>query len=122
MAVKIRTVKKTDTARRKYVRWSTSGANVDACSGNRANLPIATIRPASAGCKRFFIRAEIPAEDDQQEHAAYEGEGGAGEAHHVHGDGSVFSGGGIVVETEEQELIDGVADFVLRCLDQPQPD
>src|SRR3954452_2508902 len=40
IAVKIRTVKKIDTATRNSVRLSTSGANVDACDGYRKSLPI----------------------------------------------------------------------------------
>src|SRR3954469_12106218 len=98
IAVKIRIVKKAATANRKYVRWSTSGANVDACSGNRKSLSIANDRPASTGCKRFFVRAEIAAEDNQQKGAADQRERRPGETNHVHGDGAVLAGGGVVVK------------------------
>src|SRR3954453_4047915 len=121
IAMKISTVKNVATASRKYVRWSTSGANVDACSGNRASLPIANDRPASTGCKRFFVRAEIPAEHDQQEHAADQCESRSGKAHHVHRHGAVLARCRVVMETEQQQGIDRVADLVLRGFHQPEP-
>src|SRR5215469_15365063 len=111
MHVKIRTVKKTATASKKYSRWSTSGAKVEACSGNRGSLPISA---------NSFAGADVAAQHDEKENSAHQGECGAGESHDVHGDGAVLAGGGIVMETEQQQFIGRAADAVLGGLDQAE--
>src|SRR5947209_11187463 len=109
MQVKIRTVKKTATAIRKYSRWSTSGAVVDACTGNKGSLPIANFSRRRIS---VFAGANVAAQHDEDENAADQGERGAGEPHQVHGDGAVLTGGGVVVEAEEQQLVGRIADLI----------
>src|SRR4051794_18310452 len=120
IATKISTVKKIDTARRKYVRWSTSGANVDACSGNKASLPIANV---STGLRqKFLVPPEIAAEHDQQEHPADQRKCRPREPDHVHRDRPVLPRSGVVVEAVQQQGVHRAPDFVFRRLHQPQPD
>src|ERR1700722_10401931 len=55
---------------------------------------------------------------DQQKSSEDQNRGGSRQPQNVDDDGSVFSSGRIVVVTVEKHLIDGVADFSLRGLDQ----
>src|ERR1051326_3886437 len=108
MAPKISSVKKTATINKKYSRWSTSVAIVDACSGNRGNECILRGAP------------QIAAEDDQEKSAADQHECRAASPDDIHDHGAVFAGGGVVVVTEQQDLVHGITDAVLRCLHQSQ--
>ena len=68
------------------------------------------------------IFAPVVAPRHEQKCAANQNEGGSSQAHHIHGDGAIFAGTGIVVIAKKQDLIDRRADLVLGSLHQPEAD
>src|SRR4051794_14836124 len=69
-----------------------------------------------------FVRLKIATENEEKKSTGDQNECAAGESHHIHGDGPIFSGRRVVVVAEEQKLVDGVSDFVLRSFYQAQAD
>ena len=105
-------------ASRKYSRWSTSGAKLDACTGNRGSRSHIRTYPALLQCSPAGAASRRKA--ISRKAAADQHEAGAGGAHHVHGDRAVFAGRRIVVVAEQQHLIHRAADLVVRSLHQSE--
>src|ERR1700689_4988124 len=69
-----------------------------------------------------FMRAALAEESDREKSSADQNETGADGSQQIHGHCAVLSAGGVVVKTEQQNLVDRRADLVGRSLHQTQPD
>src|SRR5580693_3487005 len=68
------------------------------------------------------MRAALPAESDREKSSTDQNETGANGSQQIHSHCTVLSAGGVVVKTEQQNLVDWRADLVGRSLHQTQTD
>src|ERR1700756_5035644 len=121
------TAKNTHTAVMYTIRASTLGAKLDACSGYNgicdctvlvcSLLAAAVERWTQFGIRRVSIATP---ENQNTRHDRKDRQNPAGEKYPENG-GTVTGGRRVVLETVEQQMIDGIADFACGSVHQSEP-
>src|SRR5215471_4691682 len=109
--------KKTQTEVTKIIRASTWGAKLDACGGYNGNCDCTVLVRSlnvGVGCVKF-APPENPNSPDNRENSQ-----DAADADDPEDGSAVFCTRGVVVVTEQQDMVDGGANFSRRGIHQAQ--
>src|ERR1700720_1613464 len=121
------TAKNTHTAVIYTIRASTLGAKLDACSGYNGNcdctvLVCSLLAAAAERRTQFRIwRAHIATPENQNTRHDGKDRQNSAETKDPENGGTVAAGRRVILETVEQQMIDGIADFAGGSVHQAEP-